>query len=103
MSEAIRLQKQIAMGKNTSGQHLAKGGRVSSDADCAGSDLRSPMGNRGHASGGLIKPSHKGRLHRALGVPEGQKIPAAKIAKAANSKNPHMAAMGRFAQNFGKK
>lgn len=26
-----------------------------------------------------FKPSHKGRLHRALGVPLGQKIPAAKM------------------------
>jgi hypothetical protein len=27
-----------------------------------------------------IKPSEKGSLHRALGVPEGQKIPASKLA-----------------------
>ena len=29
---------------------------------------------------------NKGGLHRALGVPEGQKIPAKKLAKAAKSK-----------------
>lgn len=28
---------------------------------------------------GAFKASHKGRLHRALGVPEGEKIPAAKM------------------------
>jgi len=31
---------------------------------------------------------NKGGLHRALGVPEGKKIPASKLAKAAKSKNP---------------
>jgi hypothetical protein len=35
---------------------------------------------------GAIK--HPGALHRDLGVPEGQKIPAAKLAAAAHSKNP---------------
>lgn len=31
---------------------------------------------------------NKGALHRKLGVPEGEKIPAKKLAKAAKSKNP---------------
>jgi len=31
---------------------------------------------------------HPGKLHRELGVPEGEKIPAKKLAKAAKSKNP---------------
>ena len=31
---------------------------------------------------------HPGKLHRELGVPEGKKIPAKKMAKAAKSKNP---------------
>ena len=35
---------------------------------------------------GAIK--HPGKLHRALGIPEGKKIPAKKMAKAAKSKNP---------------
>lgn len=35
---------------------------------------------------GAIK--HPGALHRSLGVPEGQKIPASKMAAAAHSKNP---------------
>jgi hypothetical protein len=46
-----------------------------------------------------IKPSHKGRLHEALGVPQGQKIPAAKLNKAANSKDPHMRQMATYAKN----
>lgn len=31
---------------------------------------------------------HPGALHRELGVPEGEKIPAKKMAKAAHSKSP---------------
>lgn len=31
---------------------------------------------------------HPGKLHRELGVPEGEKIPAKKLAKAEHSKNP---------------
>ena len=47
----------------------------------------------------MIQPSHKGRLHRALGVPEGQPIPAAKLATAKASPNPHMRQMATFAEN----
>lgn len=32
----------------------------------------------------------KGKLHRELGIPEGQKIPAKRLAKAAHSKNPEV-------------
>jgi hypothetical protein len=35
---------------------------------------------------GAIK--HPGKLHRELGVPQGEKIPAKKMAKAEHSKNP---------------
>jgi len=31
---------------------------------------------------------HPGKLHRELGVPKGEKIPAKKMAKAAKSKSP---------------
>lgn len=37
--------------------------------------------------GAIKKP---GALHKALGVPEGKKIPAKKMAKAAKSKSPLM-------------
>lgn len=33
---------------------------------------------------------NKGALHRALGVPEGEKIPAEKMEKAAHSNNPRI-------------
>jgi hypothetical protein len=47
---------------------------------------------------GAIK--HKGSLHRTLGVPEGEKIPAKKLAKAAHSKNPKTARRARLAETL---
>ena len=44
-----------------------------------------------------IKPKNKGKLHRALGVPEGEKIPAGKLAKAKDSSSPAMRKMANFA------
>ena len=38
----------------------------------------------------LGKPGSKGKLHRELHVPQGEKIPAKKMAKAAKSSNPRM-------------
>lgn len=35
-----------------------------------------------------VPKSHRGKLHRDLGVPQGQKIPAKKLAKAEHSKSP---------------
>ena len=45
---------------------------------------------------GAIK--HKGALHRELGVPEGQKIPAKKLEKATHSDNPKLARRARLAE-----
>jgi len=45
---------------------------------------------------------NKGALHRELGVPEGQKIPASKIRAAANSSNPKEAARARLAETLKK-
>lgn len=50
-------------------------------------------------SGINIKPSHEGRLHRALGVPEGNAIPAAKLAAAKNSSDPAIRREATFAIN----
>ena len=50
-------------------------------------------------SGAIKKP---GALHRALGVPEGQKIPAKKMAKAAKSSNPLMRKRVNLARTLGK-
>lgn len=46
-----------------------------------------------------IKPSHKGKLHKALGVPQGQKIPAGKLYAAKNSKSPAVRKEANFAIN----
>ena len=45
---------------------------------------------------------NKGALHRSLGVPEGEKIPKAKIEKAANSDNPKLAKRARLAETLAK-
>ncbi len=44
--------------------------------------------------------SHPGALHKALGVPQGEKIPAKKMAKAAKSSNPHMQKMVSLAKTL---
>ena len=44
---------------------------------------------------------HKGGLHRALHVPEGEKIPAAKLAAARHSANQHVQHMANFASTMG--
>lgn len=46
-----------------------------------------------------IKPSKRGSLHRALGVPPGKTIPLAKIKKAEHSKNPALRKKAQFADN----
>jgi len=38
-------------------------------------------------------------LHKALGVPAGEKIPAGKLARAAQSSDPHMRQMANYAKN----
>lgn len=42
----------------------------------------------------------KGGLHRALGVPEGEKIPEAKIEAAKHSENSHIQHMANFASTM---
>ena len=51
---------------------------------------------------GLIKTANKGKLHEKLGIKEGQKIPAAVLQKAANSKSPALAKEAQFAINASK-
>jgi len=45
-----------------------------------------------------IKPENKGKLHSALHVPQGQKIPASKLA-VKESDSPSMKKMKQFALN----
>lgn len=49
---------------------------------------------------GAIK--HPGKLHRELGVPEGKKIPAKKMAKAEHSKNPTIRREASLAKTLSK-
>ncbi|MGH8259857.1 MAG: hypothetical protein ACREUG_09220 [Steroidobacteraceae bacterium] len=46
-----------------------------------------------------IKKTHEGRLHRALHVPQGQKIPLSKIVAAEHSSNPRLREEAQFAEN----
>ena len=43
---------------------------------------------------------HKGALHKALGVPAGEKIPEKKMAKAEHSGNPHVRKMANLAETL---
>lgn len=45
---------------------------------------------------------NKGGLHRSLGVPMGQKIPASKLTKATNSKSPTVRKQANLAKTLGK-
>lgn len=47
-----------------------------------------------------IKESHKGRLHKALGIPEGQAIPKQRLEEAKASSDPSIRRMANFAINF---
>lgn len=48
----------------------------------------------------LSKPGSKGALHRSLGVPAGDKIPAGKMAQAKNSRNPRVRKMAALAHTL---
>lgn len=46
-----------------------------------------------------FNPAHKGRLHRALHVPEGKTIPAGKLAAAQHAGSGHVRQMANAAAN----
>jgi len=46
-----------------------------------------------------IKPSHKGLLHRALGLKQGEKIPTSRLQSAAHSSDPTLRKRAQFALN----
>lgn len=48
----------------------------------------------------MSRPGAKGGLHRSLGIPQGQKIPAAKERAATHSKNPKTRAEAVMAENM---
>jgi hypothetical protein len=46
-----------------------------------------------------IKPANRGKLHRALGVKQGEKIPAKKLASASKGASPALKKEITFAKN----
>ncbi len=46
-----------------------------------------------------IKPSHKGLLHKDLGIPQGEPIPESRIKAAENSPDPAVRKRAHFAEN----
>jgi hypothetical protein len=57
---------------------------------------------KAHRQGGSgihIKPSHKGLLHKDLGVKAGSPIPEKKLAAAKHSSNPAVRRRATFAEN----
>jgi hypothetical protein len=57
------------------------------------------MAKKNWIAGAIKKP---GALHRSLGVPEGEKIPAKKLAAAAKSDNPTLRRRANLAKTLGK-
>lgn len=47
-----------------------------------------------------IKPSHRGLLHKDLGIPQDQKIPQEALAQALRSKSAAIRKRAQFAVNF---
>jgi hypothetical protein len=77
----------------------SKGNTVASSTEQLASKLASTRKKKNWMQGAV---SHPGALHRQLNVPAGQKIPAKKIAAAANSSNALLARRARLAQTFAK-
>jgi hypothetical protein len=50
----------------------------------------------------LSKKGSKGKLHRELGVPQDEKIPAKKLSKAEHSRNPTIRREANLAKTLGK-
>lgn len=86
-----------------SGSALVRRARSSTNLDQE-SGGKTPL-RPGFADGGSNwiagATKNKGALHRALGVPEGKKIPAKKLAKAAKSSNPTMRKRASLAKTLG--
>lgn len=80
--------------------HKARGGLVKGKRESVAREGKGePELHLKGGSGIHIKASHKGLLHKNLGVPAGKPIPAAKLAKAKNSSDPAVRKRATFAQN----
>ena len=79
--------------EKTISKSVLKAARVKLHGGHFGGDTPAPRADkRARGGGNWIKGAikHPGALDKALHVPEGEKIPAAKLQKAAHSKNPTM-------------
>ena len=79
---------------------MIKPSAMKRDEHCWGGEAKSKK-----ADGGKIKwiqgaIKHPGSLHKALHVPEGEKIPAKKLEKATHSKNPKLAKKAHLAETL---
>lgn len=84
----------------TISKSVLKAARVKHLGGHYGGDAPRPRADRRARGGGIhIKPSHKGLLHKDLGVAAGKPIPEKKLAKAKNSKNPAVRKRATFAEN----
>lgn len=70
-----------------------KGGKVE------GKMPKHRLDKRARGGGIHIKKSHKGLLHKDLGVPAGKPIPEGKLKKAEHSSNPAVKKRAVFAEN----
>jgi hypothetical protein len=83
----------------------AHGGAAMHHEDCSCKMCMGGAAKSKKADGGKIKwiqgaIKHPGSLHKALHVPEGEKIPAKKLEKAAHSKNPKLAKKAHLAETL---
>lgn len=89
--------------KQQSMKGLKRGGSAMHHSDCT---CKMCSGGKAmKADGGKVKwiqkaIKHKGALHKALGVPEGEKIPAKKLEKAAHSSNPKLVKRANLAKTL---
>ena len=83
----------------------AKGGAAMHHEDCSCKMCMGGAAKASKADGGKIKwiqgaIKHPGSLHKALHVPEGEKIPAKKLEKATHSHNPKLAKKANLAKTL---
>ena len=78
---------------DSTGEERKRGGKID------GKKAKSRADKCARGGGVHIKPSHRGLLHKDLGVKSGSKIPEAKLKKAEHSKDPAVKKRAVFAEN----
>ena len=89
MGQAAPAQRAMTPGQ-VAPRMFKRGGKAEHGPDCSCAKCSGDRVARASGGGNWIAGAtkNKGALHRKLGVPEGEKIPAKKLAKAAHSKDP---------------